>query len=189
MASFLLIRHAEGVTSSLDPTEPVDPHAVLHIPLHALVHPQNEIAVVAQGCVALSLGTGLGHVTEAIVGQTGDFESFTFEFEGFAGVAVGAISTLLGLPSFYGRLDQLLVSDEAIDGAGLLGVVVGSRQLAILASFGGAPRWTGESIRYEFGPEGDWRRIGPHGHNVAQGGTGNAAERSLFSLPRVQITP
>jgi len=127
-----------SVTSSLDPTEPVYPHAVLHIPLHALVHPQDEVAVVAQVCVALSLGTGLGHVTEAIVGQTGDFESFSFEFESFSGVTVDAISALLGLLSFYGRLDQLLVSDEAIDGAGLLGVVGGSRHPAILASFGEA---------------------------------------------------
>jgi hypothetical protein len=111
---------------------------VLHIPLHALVHPQNEVAVVAQVCVALGLRTGLGHVTEAIVGQAGDFESFAFEFEGFSGVAVDAISALLGLLSFYGRLDQFLVSDEAIDRAGLLGVVVGSRHPAILASLGGA---------------------------------------------------
>jgi len=111
---------------------------VLQIPLHTLVHPQDQIAVVAQRCVALGLRTGLRHVTEAIVGQAGDFERLAFEFEGFSGVAVDAVPPLLGLPSCQGRLDQFLVPDEAIDGAGLLGVVVGSLHLVMLAGFGWA---------------------------------------------------
>ena len=102
------------------------PDPVIRVPLHPLVHSEDERSVLIEVVEALGLRIGLTHVAEAIVSQRCYAKGAALEFEVLAGVAVHAVSALLGLAAGEHGIDQLLLPNEAVEAAGLLGVVHGA---------------------------------------------------------------
>jgi len=91
------------------------PDQAVRFPFHPCVHFQNDVFIHLKIGITFGPGVFIGHIAQALTGQTGDDKPCAFQVKLFAWPAVHAIAALLGFSAGQGGGNEFCVSYQAVN--------------------------------------------------------------------------